>query len=371
MKAKHAATSVLATAAVGWLTRATWGLPSQIGASHGQVRPYAASSPRYRNRQFHNTDPSSTLVPGSETGLLKALVTRGSTGRPQRPIPLATPLAPVDAAEAAVTWYGHSSVLVEVDGFRVLADPVWSERVSPSSVLGPSRMHPTPVALADLPALDAIVVSHDHYDHLDMATVQQLASTQKAPFVVPVGLGAHLRRWRVPEDRIVELDWNESTTLGALTLTCTEARHFSGRGLKRNSTQWASWVLAGPTRKVFFGGDSGYTPRFADLGQHYGPFDLTLLPVGAYDTRWADVHMNPEEAVQTHTDLGRGDAASGLLVPVHWATFNLAFHTWSEPVVRLLTAAEAAGTVVSVPMPGQRIDALKPGSHPHWWTAVG
>jgi len=371
VKAKNAVTTVLATAALGWLTRAAWGLPSQIGASRAKVRPYAATSPRYRDRQFHNTDPSSTMMPGSETGIVKALITRGSAGRPRRPIPLATPLAPVEAADAAVTWYGHSSVLVEVDGYRVLADPVWSHRVSPSAILGPSRMHPTPVPLADLPVLDAIVISHDHYDHLDMATVQQLAATQKAPFVVPVGLGAHLRQWRVPEERIVELDWDESTTFGELTLTCTEARHFSGRGLVRNTTQWASWVLAGPNRKVFFGGDSGYTPRFADLGRRYGPFDLTLLPVGAYDTRWADIHMNPEEAVQTHADLNGGDGTRGLLVPVHWATFNLAFHSWSEPIVRLLAAAQEKATPVAVPMPGQRIDALKPTAQTPWWSALG
>lgn len=205
---------------------------------------------------------------------------RGTTAQADSP---GHALAPVEAADVAVTWYGHSSVLVEVEGYRVLADPVWSRRVSPSTFLGPSRMHPTPVPLSDLPAVDAIVISHDHYDHLDMATVRQLVSSQKAPFVVPVGLGAHLRRWRVPEERIVELDWDESTTVGALTLTCTEARHFSGRGFVRNTTQWASWVLAGPERTVFFGGDSGYTPRFADLGRRYGPFDLTLLPVGAYD----------------------------------------------------------------------------------------
>ncbi|MCQ4118032.1 MBL fold metallo-hydrolase [Rhodococcus tibetensis] len=371
MNAKRAVTTVLATATLGWLTRAAWGLPAQIGASRAKVRPYAAVSPRYRGKQFHNSDPGSTMLPGSETGILKALITRGAAGRPRRPIPLATPLAPVEAADVAVTWYGHSSVLVEVDGYRVLADPVWSRRVSPSTFLGPSRMHPTPVPLLDLPAVDAIVISHDHYDHLDMATVRELTSSQKAPFVVPVGLGAHLRRWRVPEERIVELDWDEATTVGALTLTCTEARHFSGRGLVRNTTQWASWVLAGPERKVFFGGDSGYTPRFADLGRRYGPFDLTLLPVGAYDPRWADIHMNPEEAVQTHTDLEQGDATRGLLVPVHWATFNLAFHAWSEPIVRLVEAAKASGTTVAVPMPGQRIDVAKPTPQTPWWITLG
>ncbi|WP_072691236.1 MBL fold metallo-hydrolase [Rhodococcus marinonascens] len=371
MSVKSLVKTVLATVPLGWLARAAWGLPTQIGASPAKVRPYAAMSPRYRGGQFHNTDPSSTFLPEAETGIVKALITRGKAGRPRKPIPLATPLAPVEAAEVAATWYGHSSVLVEVDGYRVLTDPVWSRRVSPSAILGPSRMHPIPLPLSDLPVLDTIVISHDHYDHLDMATVQQLAATQKALFVVPVGLGAHLRMWRVPEERIVELDWDESTKVGELTLTCTEARHFSGRGLVRNTTQWASWVLAGPSRKVFFGGDSGYTTRFQDLGRRYGPFDLTLLPVGAYDPRWPDIHMNPEEAVQTHTDLEGGEADSGLLMPVHWATFNLAFHAWSEPIIRLIAAAEAKGTPVAVPMPGQRIDVLKPSAQTSWWTSLG
>ena len=358
-------------AATGWVARAAWGIPTQIGASRSAVQPYAAASPRYRDRQFHNSEPSSALVPGTDAGMAKSMLTRGSMGRPRAPIPLATPLAPAQAGAAAVTWYGHSSVLVEVDGYRVLADPVWSERVSPSAAVGPARMHAVPVSLEDLPVVDAIVISHDHYDHLDMATVKILMHSQKAPFVVPVGIGAHLRHWKVPENRIVELDWDESTTIGDLVLTCTEARHFSGRGLVRNTTQWASWVFAGPNHRVFFGGDSGYTPRFVELGKKYGPFDLTLLPVGAYDVRWPDIHMNPEEAVQTHADLNLGDAKRGVFVPIHWATFNLAFHSWSEPIVRLTETAAGVGTTVAVPMPGGRIDALSATAPSKWWIALG
>ncbi|SDH22170.1 L-ascorbate metabolism protein UlaG, beta-lactamase superfamily [Rhodococcus triatomae] len=364
---KRIALTALAAATGAWLTRAAWGVPGQIGASRSRIQPYAGASPTYRDYRFHNSEPSGEIPAGASAGIAKSFVTRGSVGRPRKPIPLATPIAPAEAGALAVTWYGHSSVLVEVDGYRVLADPVWSDRVSPSASIGPARLHPIPVALGNLPAVDAIVISHDHYDHLDKATVQQLASRQSAPFVVPIGIGAHLRRWRVPEDRIVELDWDESVTLGGLVLTCTEARHFSGRGLVRNPTQWASWVIAGPERRVFFGGDSGYTPRFARLGESYGPFDLTLLPVGAYDDRWRDIHMNPEEAVRTHADLNGGDGTHGRLVPVHWATFNLAFHPWSEPIVRLTTAAGQVGTEVSVPVPGQRIDVTRPATHSTWW----
>jgi L-ascorbate metabolism protein UlaG (beta-lactamase superfamily) len=220
------------------------------------------------------------------------------------------------------------------------------------------------VGLGALPAVDAIVVSHDHYDHLDIDTVTALARSQWAPFVVPLGVGAHLRAWGVPAERVIELDWDEHTTLGDLTLTCTPARHFSGRFLTRNQTLWASWVIAGPTHRVYFGGDSGYTGSFAAIGAEHGPFDATLLPIGAYNTAWPDVHMNPEEAVQAHLDLNA--SASGLLVPIHWGTFRLAPHRWAEPVERLLAAADAAGVSTAVPKPGGRVQpgAAAPRA---WW----
>ncbi|MFD4291590.1 MBL fold metallo-hydrolase [Rhodococcus sp. NPDC058505] len=359
--------ATLAAVGAAALARAAWGIPGQIGASAAAIAPRAVGSARYRDNRFHNTDPSVPLARGDESSLWSSVLTRRRLGRPRQPIPLATPLAPAEAAELAVTWFGHSSAVVEIDGYRVLTDPVWSHRVSPSPLVGPARLHPAPVDVAALPPVDAVLVSHDHYDHLDKATVLSLLRTQSAPFVVPKGIGAHLRHWRVPEERIVELDWDEQATIGDLVLTCTEARHFSGRGLRRNTTLWSSWVVRGPNHAVFFGGDTGYTPRFAEIGRRHGPFDLTLLPVGAYDEHWPDVHMNPEEAVRMHTDLGRGSAAAGVLVPVHWATFNLAFHPWAEPITRLLAAADPAGVTVRVPMPGQRIDVLRPGTQRHWW----
>ena len=288
---------------------------------------------------------------------------------------MATANAPAAAAPLAVTWYGHASVTLEVDGARVLADPVWGTRASPSHFLGPRRLHPVPVPLAALPPLEAIVISHDHYDHLDGSTVRVLLAVQSAPFVVPLGVGEHLRRWRVPESRIVELDWNQTFSVGSVTLTCTEARHFSGRGLARNTTLWSSWAVTGPRHRAFIGGDTGYTgytPAFKAIAAAHGPFDLTVLPIGSYGPRWPYIHMTPEEAVRAHQDLTDGgrDLPPGLLVPVHWATFNLGLHTWSEPAQRLVVAAEKAGVPLAVPRPGERVDAITPDPPTDWWSAV-
>ncbi|MGK8521962.1 MBL fold metallo-hydrolase [Nocardia asteroides] len=364
---------------ITWLVRAVWDIPSAMGASISAIQPYAAGATTYRDRQFHNTEPSTQMAPGSAPSLLVSALTRRNAGRPKAPIPLRTPEQPTAAADLAVTWYGHATTVIEVDGYRVLTDPVWSERVSPSPLVGPARMHPVPQPLAELPPIDAVVISHDHYDHLDKETVRELVTRQSAPFLVPIGIGAHLRHWGVPEDRIVELDWGGSVSLAALgrdrdgvdlVITCTEARHFSGRGLLRNTTLWASWSIAGPTRRAYFGGDTGYTKAFAAAGAALGPFDLTLLPIGAYDERWPDVHMNPEQAVRAHADLCGGNAGHGLLVPIHWATFNLAFHGWSEPVERMVAAARSAGTAVAVPMPGQRVHPSSAPSGDSWWENV-
>ncbi|WP_245753779.1 MBL fold metallo-hydrolase [Geodermatophilus ruber] len=350
-----------------WVARAAWGLPTALGASRRTVARSAAGSPQFAEGRFHNRLTTPALPPASaRRGLLRQMHDERLTGLPARPVPLARPELPAAAADLAVTWFGHSSALIEVDGRRVLVDPVWGERVSPSPLLGPTRLHPVPVPLADLPPVDAVLISHDHYDHLDLPTVRALLRTQEAPFLVPLGIGSHLAGWGVPEDRIVELDWDDAVDVAGLTVTCTEARHFSGRFFARDTTLWASWAIAGPRHRVFFGGDTGYTPAFAGIGARVGPFDLTLLPIGAYNDAWADIHMTPEEAVRAHGDLG-----GGLLVPVHWATFNLAFHRWAEPVQRMCTAAERSGVRVAVPRPGERVDALAPPPAEDWWTAVG
>ncbi|MBV9088462.1 MAG: MBL fold metallo-hydrolase [Mycobacteriaceae bacterium] len=354
----------------GWLLRALKGAPAALGAGPLAIRAVADGSPNYRDGVFVNLDPSSELRLSREEQrmIVRELLFAGARSRPPDTIPVVTPDGFGAAPDPlAVSWYGHSTTLLEIDGYRVLTDPVWSRRCSPSHTVGPERMHPVPTPLESLPAIDAVVISHDHYDHLDIDTVLALARTQRSPFVVPLGVGAHLRSWGIPPERIVELDWGQSAAVGDLTLVCTPARHFSGRFLTRNTTLWASWVLAGPANRAYFGGDTGYTKSFADIGSAHGPFDLTLLPIGAYNSAWPDIHMNPEEAVRAHLDLT--DSGRGLLVPIHWGTFRLAPHPWAEPVERLLAAAERVGVPVTVPKPGQRVDPGAAGQFDPWWRA--
>jgi L-ascorbate metabolism protein UlaG (beta-lactamase superfamily) len=263
-----------------------------------------------------------------------------------------------------ITWLGHSTSLVEIDGNRLLLDPVWSDRASPVSWSGPKRFHRPPLPLSELPSVDAVVISHDHYDHLDYQTIVAIGAGVPL-FVVPLGVGAHLERWGVSPERIVELDWWGEARVGALTLTATPARHFSGRSIvmsDRDATLWAGWAIRGPEHRVYFSGDTALFPELAEVGRRLGPFDASLIEVGAYDALWADVHLGPEQAIEAHR-LVRG----GVLIPVHWGTFDLALHSWTEPVERLLVAASRAGARVAIPKPGERIVPATPPPVARWW----
>lgn len=356
-------------AAGAGLVRAGWQVPAAVGGRpDGERLARMRRSPNFRDGVFHNTVPAEVAPPSSGPGVFRDMVFGKERRKPTRPVPLVGPAAdlatpPVDGLR--LSWLGHATVLVELEGRRFLFDPVWSERVSPSTVVGPRRLHPVPWELADLPDLDAVVISHDHYDHLDMMTIRRLATLQPGVrFLVPLGVGAHLERWRIPAERIVELDWDEHATVAGVEVVATAARHFSGR-LKPggNGTLWASWVLAGRDRRVFYTGDSGYFDGYRAIGTEHGPFDVTLIQVGAYSPYWPDIHMTPEEGVATHRAV-RGE----LMVPVHWGTFNLAMHSWSEPVERVL--AEAKGLPVAVPRPGQLLDVSDPEPPDGWWRSV-
>jgi L-ascorbate metabolism protein UlaG (beta-lactamase superfamily) len=269
-----------------------------------------------------------------------------------------------------LTWTGHSSILAEIDGHRVLFDPVWGTRCSPFDFIGPKRLHPVPLPLAALGPVDVVVISHDHYDHLDLPTIKALAGTDTL-FAVPLGVGAHLERWGVSPDRLRELDWNESTKIGGLILTATPARHFCGRGIRnRQHTLWASWVVAGENHRVYHSGDTGYFFGFKDIGREHGPFDATMIQIGAYSDMWPDIHMTPEEGVDTHLDLQGGNAAAGVLLPIHWGTFNLAPHPWAEPGERTMWAAHRAGAKMVAPRPGEPFEPATTGALFPWWREV-
>lgn len=343
--------------------------PASFGAEPAGARlERVRRSPQFRDGGFRNDQPTGTVVAGSTLSLLRESL-RGEgrrLRRPQAPVPLHRS-APQGAPETGLrlTWLGHATVLAEIDGHRVLFDPVWSERCSPFAFAGPRRLHPVPLSLAELGRLDVVVISHDHYDHLDMATIRALCQGP-ALFAVPLGVGAHLEHWGVPAARVVELDWHESAPLGGLTLTATPGRHFCGRGLRRRSlTLWASWVVSGPRHRVFHSGDTGYFPGFARIGADHGPFDAAMMQIGAYSDYWPDVHMTPEEGLRAHQEL-----SGGVLVPIHWGTFNLALHPWAEPADRTADAAKSAGVPLAVPRPGE---SFEPGGllpQDRWWEGV-
>ena len=330
-----------------------------------------ASAPRlqaaYNGKTYQNAVPTTVSPPSGYGALLKRYVFDKAEREPKKPLgpfraDAAALAAPVPADALRVTWLGHSSTLIEIDGRRFLTDPVWSERVSPSQLVGPKRFFAPPLPLDKLPKLDAVILSHDHYDHLDSAAIRMLGRLG-VPFFCPLGVGAHLRRWGVPALNITELNWWETAKLSEdFTLAATPARHFSGRGLTRNDTLWASWCLLGPTHKVFFGGDSGpFEEGFRQIGEAYGPFDLVMLEIGASDPEWADIHLGPDNALAAHRLLGGGP-----LLPLHWGTFNLAFHAWRQPVQRLLEAA-APEVPLLLPAPGQRVDVAAGALNSRWW----
>ena len=257
---------------------------------------------------------------------------------------------------------GHSSMLLKVYGEYWLLDPVFSERASPFSFLGPKRFSPMPISIADLPVIDKILISHNHYDHLDKAAVKQLADKTKQ-FYVPLGVENDLKKWGISEEKISAFNWwQEQQTANAL-IAFTPTQHFSGRGLSdANNTLWGSWVIKTQENSIYFSGDSGYFAGFKEIGNKYGPFDLTLIETGAYDKDWADIHMTPEQSVQAHIDL-----LGKVMVPIHNSTFDLAFHSWTDPLERVTAASTANNVKLSTPQFGQLFTINDAPIVDKWW----
>ena len=288
---------------------------------------------------------------------------------PIDPVPVHTlsraALDALDATSNHIIRLGHSSLLFKLRGKWWLIDPVFGPRASPVSWAGPKRFHPPPVALQDLPPIEGLVLSHDHYDHLDAPTIEALKGRVQRYFV-PLGVGRRLQEWGVPADRIEELDWWQQRKWGEVVVTAAPAQHFSGRGLRdRNRTLWASWSLASGGERIFYSGDSGYFPGFKEIGARMGPIDIALMENGAYDSDWPMVHMTPDETVQAFEDLG-----ARTLFLVHNSTFDLAWHGWREPLERVAALAQQRGIALATPEIGEVLTLGKPRENRKWWEGL-
>lgn len=336
-------------------------------------RERMGASPLWTGHGFRNVHP---VLPGLRSRemppptLREFILDRGRR-TPGSPLPSSDPRAAWGRAPASglrATWLGHSTVLIEIDGARILTDPVWGPRASPTRFLGPKRFQPVPVPLKQLPPLDAIVISHDHYDHLDYSTIRSLRRSN-VPFVTTLGVGAHLERWGIPAERITELDWWESHRVAGtgVEIAAAPAQHFSGRSLgDRNATLWASMAIRGPRHAVFFSGDTGLTTEYAVIRDRLGPFDLVMLEIGAFHPSWGDIHLGPENALAAHALLG-----GGALLPVHWGTFALAMHDWDDPIERLVAHGATRDVQLVLPRLGEPAEPRHQRRMLPWWRDVG
>ncbi|MGN4422742.1 MBL fold metallo-hydrolase [Bacillus cereus group sp. MYBK30-1] len=286
--------------------------------------------------------------------------------RPIKDLPIVLSNKDNESLES-VTWFGHSASLLKIEGKKLLLDPMFGDASSPFPVFNSKRYSGNfSLEREDLQEIDAIIISHNHYDHLNYKSIMQLKDHAKH-FYVPTGVARYLIKWGVSPNKISEHNWWDEVTFDNIKLVCTPARHFSGRSMTdRDCSLWCSWVILGQETKVFFSGDSGYAPHFQEIGDKYGPFDLTLMECGQYDTRWSAIHMLPEETVKAHIDV-----KGGLLVPIHWGAFTLALHEWSDPIERVTKEANRLGVNIATPQIGESI-TLKYTDYPTsaWWRKV-
>ena len=341
------------------------------GALSGDRLQRAQTSAHYRDGKFFNTVPQSPATFGLYWDYLVEQLSGDQIRVPPSAIPVIAMAPEAMAAPPApglrAVWLGHASVYVELDGFRLLVDPMFSDYASPIAGLGPKRFHPPPIALADLPKIDAVMISHDHYDHLDMATIQYL-SARGTRFFVPLGVGAHLDEWGIPKSQITELDWWEFSEVDGLKIICTPSRHYSGRSLgDQKSKLWSSWAIVGPEHRVYYSGDTGFSDHFQTIGKRLGPFDLSIVKIGAYGpgANWFDIHMTPEDAIWAHQAV-----RARRMLPVHWATFNMAFHDWDEPIERAVKAASETNVDLVTPRVGEVVEIGAPFRSTRWWELV-
>lgn len=324
------------------------------------------TSANYSNGKYQNLELTPTMNPN--TSMLKVMKDYMKKVDDQTPSAAVKTLSFNPDVFVAATqgihavWFGHSTVLLSVNGKTILTDPFFGERASPVSFGGTKKFDFTnDTKVDDLPDVDIVLISHDHYDHLDKGSIKQL-NHKVGVFVVPLGVAKYLIKWGVPKTKVVEMDWWQSEIINGVDIVMTPARHFSGRSLKRNTTLWASYVVQVAEHKVFFSGDSGYGKHFKAIGEKYGPFDLTLMECGQYNDSWSLIHMNPTETYKANVDLG-----GKKMIPLHWAKFKLSLHPWTEPVEILLQSSNGDAANILTPQIGEHVSLDKTEDLTYWW----
>lgn len=330
----------------------------------------ARSSRQFRGGRFHNTsNRGPELRGGSALPIFRELIFGGKRRNPTKPLPVESPIEIWKSPPTTglrVTWFGHSTMLLEIDGVTILTDPIFGKRASPFFFTGRTRFHPPPAKISELPKLDAVLLSHDHYDHLNTPSIRELAR-MRVPFITSLGVGVRLEKLGVDPSLITELDWWEHHDVGGLRITAAPAQHFSGRGVKdRNVTLWSSWAFKGSKHNVFFSGDTGLTDELSEIGKRLGPFNLIMLEIGASNPAWEHIHLGPANALRAFEMLG-----GGTLLPIHWGTFDLALHKWDEPAETLLTLAAKTSARVITPPLGRAIEPARVDAPTPWWRSVG
>jgi L-ascorbate metabolism protein UlaG (beta-lactamase superfamily) len=324
------------------------------------------ASPNYKNGAFHNL--SKTDVMAQDASFFKVMrdfINKPKNTQPKETLPsVKTDLRQLQADKPIIIWFGHSSYLIKINNKTILADPVFSGNAAPVSFMTKAFKGADVYSADDFPKIDVLLLTHDHYDHLDYKTVLKLKAQVKE-VVCSLGVGAHLEHWGFDKHKITELDWWENTDADGLFFTAVPGRHFSGRGIKRGQTLWSGFVLKAGDHTLFLGGDSGYDKHFKEIGDKYGPFDIALLESGQYNTSWPHIHMMPEEAVQASLDL-----KAKVLLPVHWGKFSLALHPWSEPIERVIKKAEALNVTVATPMIGEPLVIGEALPVKRWWKGL-
>ena len=342
--------------------------PQFGGSPSNETKALMVNSPNYKEGTFQNLIPTAAST-GFEWSSIPKFFTNGDNKVPSKELPQAHIAKKVfndSLSQPRITWFGHSAVFVEMEGLNIFIDPMLGEVPAPHPMLGNSRFNKElPMQIDSLPPIDVVLISHDHYDHLDYESITKLHEKVEK-FYVPLGVKAHLVKWGVSREKITEFDWWNEQTFKEVKFVSTPARHFSGRGFSRNNTLWSSWVIKSGNHSIYFSGDSGYGPHFKEIGKKFGPFDFAMMECGQYNKQWAHIHMTPEETI-----LASKDVQSKLVLPIHWGAFKLALHSWDDPIVRATSKAQELGINVTTPIIGESI-LIGNNNYPksYWWKNI-